>query len=165
MTCNLPVTMAFTTCTPPATGNKITIESGKLQVPDEPIIPFIRGDGTGPDIWAAAVRVLDEAVKKAYGGSRRIAWFEVFAGEESFRRFNNWLPDDTIAAFREYLVGIKGPLTTPVGVVRGSSGISFSARSMYPTQMGSATTLPVWFFPSVRGWSKPTHATPTSEGW
>jgi isocitrate dehydrogenase len=84
-------------------------------VPDDPIIPFIEGDGTGPDIWRASVRVLDAAVQKAYGGRRRIAWAEVYAGEKSFKQFNTWLPDDTIEAFREYYVGIKGPLTTPVG--------------------------------------------------
>jgi isocitrate dehydrogenase len=106
--------MAYTTCSVPA-GGKISISQGKLQVPDQPIIPFIRGDGTGPDIWAASVRVLDAAVQKAYAGKRRIAWMEVFAGEESFKRFNSWLPDDTVEAFKEFLVGIKGPLTTPVG--------------------------------------------------
>jgi isocitrate dehydrogenase len=106
--------MAYTTCTVPA-GGKIAISSGKLDVPDQPIIPFIRGDGTGPDIWRASQRVFDEAVARAYGGRRRMAWMEVFAGEESFKRFNTWLPDDTVAAFKEFLVGIKGPLTTPVG--------------------------------------------------
>ncbi|MGE3311908.1 MAG: NADP-dependent isocitrate dehydrogenase [Limisphaerales bacterium] len=106
--------MAYTTCTVPA-GGKISISQGKLQVPDQPIIPFIRGDGTGPDIWAASERVFDAAVQKAYGGQRKISWMEVFAGEESFKRFNSWLPDDTVAAFKEFLVGIKGPLTTPVG--------------------------------------------------
>jgi len=106
--------MAYTTCSVPA-GGKISISQGKLQVPDQPIVPFIRGDGTGPDIWAASVRVLDAAVQKAYAGKRRIAWMEVFAGEESFKRFNSWLPDDTVEAFKEFLVGIKGPLTTPVG--------------------------------------------------
>ncbi len=106
--------MPYTTCSVP-TGGTISIANGKLQVPDQPIIPFIRGDGTGPDIWAASVRVFDAAVQKAYGGARRVAWMEVFAGEESFKRFNTWLPDDTVEAFREFLVGIKGPLTTPVG--------------------------------------------------
>jgi isocitrate dehydrogenase len=106
--------MSYTTCTPPA-GDKISIASGRLRVPDHPIIPFIRGDGTGPDIWAASVRVFDAAVEKAYGGVRKIAWFEVFAGETAKTRFDNWLPNDTIDAFKEYLVGIKGPLTTPVG--------------------------------------------------
>ena len=106
--------MSYTTCTVP-TGGKLSIVNGKLSVPNNPIIPFIRGDGTGPDIWASAVRVMDAAVEKAYAGQRKIAWMEVFAGEESFKRFNNWLPDDTVDAFKEYLVGIKGPLTTPVG--------------------------------------------------
>src|SRR3984957_9073095 len=106
--------MAYKDITPPA-GGKITIANGKLTVPENPILPFIRGDGTGPEIWAASVRVFDAAVQKAYGGKRKISWFEVFAGEESFKRFNNWLPDDTVDAFKEYLVGIKGPLTTPVG--------------------------------------------------
>ena len=100
----------------PTQGQPITQgPNGELQVPDQPIIPFIEGDGTGPDIWRASVRVLDAAVEKAYGGRRKIAWYEVYAGEKAFNQFNNWLPDDTITAFREYLVGIKGPLTTPVG--------------------------------------------------
>src|ERR1700680_3935076 len=106
--------MAYKDVTPPA-GGKISIAHGKLNVPDHPVVPFIRGDGTGPDIWASSVRVMDAAVAKAYGGKKKISWFEVFAGEESFKQFNNWLPDDTVDAFREYYVGIKGPLTTPVG--------------------------------------------------
>ncbi|HJZ70642.1 MAG TPA: isocitrate dehydrogenase (NADP(+)), partial [Vicinamibacterales bacterium] len=93
----------------------ITRSSGRLVVPDDPIIPFIEGDGTGPDIWRASVRVFDAAVEKAYGGARRVAWLEVLAGEKSFKRLNTWLPDDTVDAFRNYFVGIKGPLTTPVG--------------------------------------------------
>ena len=105
----------FTTLKPPSTGTAITRVNGRLVVPDDPIIPFIEGDGTGPDIWRASVRVFDAAVNKAYGGKRRVAWMEVYAGEKSFKQFNNWLPDDTIEAFREYYVGIKGPLTTPVG--------------------------------------------------
>ncbi|WP_324672167.1 NADP-dependent isocitrate dehydrogenase [Hymenobacter sp. GOD-10R] len=96
-------------------GQKITIKDGKLTVPDQPIIPFIEGDGTGPDIWAASVRVLDAAVEKAYGDTRKLVWKEVLAGEKAFKQVNNWLPNDTLDAFREYLVGIKGPLTTPVG--------------------------------------------------
>src|SRR5256885_12354022 len=108
-------TAASPRVTPPAQGAKITISSGKLIVPDNPILPFIEGDGTGPDIWRASVRVLDAAVEKAYGGQRKIAWYEVYAGEKAFNKFNSWLPDDTITAFREYLVGIKGPLTTPIG--------------------------------------------------
>ncbi|WBA41782.1 NADP-dependent isocitrate dehydrogenase [Hymenobacter canadensis] len=94
---------------------KITIKNGKLNVPDQPTIPFIEGDGTGPDIWAASVRVFDAAVEKAYGGSKKLVWKEVMAGEKSFKQSGNWLPNDTLDAFREYLVGIKGPLTTPVG--------------------------------------------------
>ncbi|HEY6041794.1 MAG TPA: isocitrate/isopropylmalate family dehydrogenase, partial [Anaerolineae bacterium] len=101
--------------TPPAGGAKITIQNSKLDVPDNPILPFIEGDGTGRDIWRASVRVLDAAVAKAYGGKRKIYWMEVFAGEKAFKQFNNWLPDETVAAFKEYLVGIKGPLTTPIG--------------------------------------------------
>ncbi len=96
-------------------GEKITIQKGKLIVPDQPIIPFIEGDGTGPDIWAASVRVMDAAVKKAYHGKKKIEWMEVLAGEKAFNKTGNWLPDETLAAFNEYLVGIKGPLTTPVG--------------------------------------------------
>ena len=89
--------------------------AGKLDVPDRPIIPFIEGDGTGPDIWRASQAVFDAAVQKAYDGKRKISWMEVFAGEKAFNRFQNWLPDDTVAAFTEFVVGIKGPLTTPVG--------------------------------------------------
>ncbi len=89
--------------------------NGQLEVPDDPIVPFIEGDGTGPDIWRAAKRVLDAAVEKAYGGKRRIAWWEVYAGQKAFDRFGEWLPEATVNAFREYLVGLKGPLTTPIG--------------------------------------------------
>ncbi|KAF5068557.1 Isocitrate dehydrogenase [NADP] [anaerobic digester metagenome] len=95
--------------------NKITIAGGKLMVPDRPVIPFIEGDGTGPDIWSAAVRVMDAAVAKAYGGKRKIKWLEVLAGEKAFNLTGNWLPEETLEAFRDYKVGIKGPLTTPVG--------------------------------------------------
>ena len=97
-------------------------------MPDDPIIPFIEGDGTGPDIWRASVRVLDAAVEKAYGGKRKIAWMEVYAGEKSFKQFNNWLPDETVEAFRTYLVGIKGPLTTPVG--GGIRSLNVALRQM-----------------------------------
>jgi isocitrate dehydrogenase len=93
----------------------ITIQNGKLHVPDQPVIPYIEGDGTGPDIWAASVRVFDAAVAKAYGGKRKLQWKEVLAGEKSFKLQGNWLPEETLEAFRKYLVGIKGPLTTPVG--------------------------------------------------
>ncbi len=99
----------------PADGAQITYENGTYKVPDNPVIPFIEGDGTGRDIWKASVRVFDAAVQKAYGGKRKIAWFEVFAGEKAKQKFDNWLPDDTVKAFTEFRVGIKGPLTTPVG--------------------------------------------------
>src|SRR5437879_2576579 len=105
--------MPYKDVAPPA-GEKIT-RTERLNVPDQPIIPVIRGDGTGPDIWAASVRVFDAAVEKAYAGRKKIAWFEVFAGQTAKDKFDEWLPDDTIEAFREFLVGIKGPLTTPVG--------------------------------------------------
>jgi isocitrate dehydrogenase len=108
-------TAASLKLTPPAAGAKITLRDGKLVVPDNPIVPFIEGDGTGPDIWRASVRVLDAAVQRAYGGRRRIHWMEVFAGEKSNRQFGSWLPDETVTACRDYLVSIKGPLTTPVG--------------------------------------------------
>jgi isocitrate dehydrogenase len=106
--------MSYQNVRPPA-GQTIAIRNGRLDVPDNPIVPFIRGDGTGPDIWAASQRVFDAAIYKAYAGGKKIAWFEVFAGETAKQKFDNWLPDDTVAAFQEFLVGIKGPLTTPVG--------------------------------------------------
>jgi isocitrate dehydrogenase len=118
----------FKDVTAPAEGQSITLSGGKLQVPDRPIIPYIEGDGTGPDIWRASVRVFDAAVQKAYGGKRKIAWMEVYAGEKSFKRFNNWLPDDTVEAFRTFLVGIKGPLTTPVG--GGIRSLNVALRQM-----------------------------------
>ena len=96
-------------------GQTITIKAGKLTVPDHPIVPFIEGDGTGPDIWRASVRVIDAAVAKAYAGKRAIVWKEVLAGEKAFKATNNWLPEETLTAFKQYLVGIKGPLTTPTG--------------------------------------------------
>jgi len=119
--------MAYKNVTPPA-GAKITVEKGKLTVPDNPILPFIRGDGTGPDIWAASVRVFDAAVQKAYAGKRKVEWFEVFAGEAAKQKFDNWLPDDTVEAFKEFLVGIKGPLTTPVG--GGIRSLNVALRQM-----------------------------------
>ena len=114
--------------TPPAGGAKITISKGQLNVPDQPIIPFIEGDGTGPDIWRASVRVLDAAVKKAYGGKRKIHWMEVYAGEKSHKMFNSWLPDETVDACRDYLVSIKGPLTTPIG--GGIRSLNVALRQM-----------------------------------
>ncbi len=109
--------MPYTKLVPPAEGGKISIHDGSLNVPDNPVIPFIEGDGTGPDIWRASQRVFDAAVQKAYGGKRKIVWFEIYAGEKSLREYGDgvWLPDDTLEAVREFIVAIKGPLTTPVG--------------------------------------------------
>ncbi len=112
----------------PAGGAKIGIDRGRLLVPDNPIIPYIEGDGTGPDIWRASVRVIDAAVAKAYGDRRKIHWMEVFAGEKSFEQFNTWLPDSTVQACRDYLVSIKGPLTTPVG--GGIRSLNVALRQM-----------------------------------
>jgi len=119
--------MGYKNVSPPA-GGKVSIQGGKLVVPDRPVIPFIRGDGTGPDIWAASERVFNAAVDKAYGGKRKIAWFEVYAGEAAKNKFDDWLPSDTVEAFREYLVGIKGPLTTPVG--GGIRSLNVALRQM-----------------------------------
>jgi isocitrate dehydrogenase len=118
---------AFSIVTVPA-GDPIRNANGKLQVPDRPIIPFIEGDGTGSDIWRASQAVFDAAVEKAYGGRRRIAWMEVFAGEKAFNRFKDWLPADTVTAFKEFVVGIKGPLTTPVG--GGIRSLNVTLRQM-----------------------------------
>jgi len=120
--------MTEPTLTPPAGGAKITISQGRLSVPDQPIIPFIEGDGTGPDIWRASVRVFDAAVEKVYKGKRKIHWMEVFAGEKAFKQFNNWLPESTVQACRDYLVSIKGPLTTPVG--GGIRSLNVALRQM-----------------------------------
>ena len=120
--------MAESTLTPPAGGEKITIANGKLGVPDQPIIPFIEGDGTGPDIWAASVRVFDAVIAKTYGGKRKIHWMEVLAGEKAFNQTGNWLPDATVDACRDYLVSIKGPLTTPVG--GGIRSLNVALRQM-----------------------------------
>ena len=112
----------------PAQGQKITIANGKLAVPDQPIVPFIEGDGTGPDIWRASVRVMDAAVQKAYGGKRKIHWMEVYAGQKSNDLYNTWLPEETVQACRDYLVSIKGPLTTPVG--GGIRSLNVALRQM-----------------------------------
>src|ERR1700726_906043 len=121
--------MAFKTIKVPGNGEKITMGSdGKLRAPDQPIIPYIEGDGTGPDIWRASQYVFDNAVKKVYGGKRQIAWMEVFAGEKPFNQWKNWLPDETVEAFREFLVGIKGPLTTPIG--GGIRSLNVALRQM-----------------------------------
>ncbi|HEV8661917.1 MAG TPA: isocitrate/isopropylmalate family dehydrogenase, partial [Candidatus Methylomirabilis sp.] len=101
--------------TPPREGSRIRFEGGQLRVPDDPIIPFIEGDGIGPDIWKASVRVLDAAVAKAFGGRKRIAWYEIYAGEKAQKLYGESLPEETVRAIRDYIVAIKGPLTTPVG--------------------------------------------------
>jgi isocitrate dehydrogenase len=121
-------TVASPKAIPPAQGAKITIKDGSLHVPENPIVPYIEGDGTGADIWRASVRVMDAAVAKAYGGKRRIHWMEVYAGEKSNKLFNTWLPEETVAACREYLVSIKGPLTTPVG--GGIRSLNVALRQM-----------------------------------
>ena len=120
--------MSDSTPKPPAGSAAISISNGILKVPDHPVIPFIEGDGTGPDIWRASVRVLDAAVAKAYGGKRKIHWLEVLAGEKAFNETGNWLPDATVEACREYLVSIKGPLTTPVG--GGIRSLNVALRQM-----------------------------------
>jgi isocitrate dehydrogenase len=128
----------------PAGGEKIKIENGVLQVPDNPIIPFIEGDGTGRDIWRASKRVFDAAVEKAYQGNRTIAWVEVYAGEKAFNKYGSWLPEETIDAFQEYLVGIKGPLTTPVGGGIRSLNVALrKALDLYVCQR------PVRYYPGV----------------
>jgi len=120
--------MADPILTPPPGGEKITISGGRLNVPNNPIIPFIEGDGTGPDIWRASVRVLDAAVAKAYGGEKKIHWLEVYAGEKANNQFGTWLPESTVQACRDYLVSIKGPLTTPVG--GGIRSLNVALRQM-----------------------------------
>jgi len=112
----------------PPDGERIATENGQLNVPARPIIPFIEGDGTGPDIWRASVRVFDAAVDKAYAGERSLAWMEVYAGQKAFDRFEEWLPDETVRAFKEFLVGIKGPLTTPIG--GGIRSLNVALRKM-----------------------------------
>src|ERR1043166_2230834 len=135
--------MPYKDVTPPA-GEKIT-RTQTLNVPDRPIIPFIRGDGTGPDIWAASVRVMDAAVEKAYGGKKKISWFEGFAGQAAEDKVDDWLPDDTVTAFREYLVGIKGPLTTPVG--GGICSLNVALRQMLDLFV---CLRPVQYFKGIR---------------
>ena len=120
--------MAEPVLTPPEGGAKISIKNGVLSVPDNPIIPFIEGDGTGPDIWHASVRVLDAAVARAYGGARKIHWLEIFAGEKANNQFGTWLPEASVQACRDYLVSIKGPLTTPVG--GGIRSLNVALRQM-----------------------------------
>jgi len=128
----------------PEHGSKITISDGELIVPDNPIIPFVEGDGTGRDIWRASVRVFDAAVEKAYGGSRKLHWMEVYAGEKAFDLFNTWLPDETVEVFRNYLVGIKGPLTTPVG--GGIRSLNVALRQLLDLYV---CLRPVRYYPGV----------------
>src|SRR5438552_9114763 len=135
---------SFKDVAPPAGGQAISISNGKLAVPDRPVIPFIEGDGTGPDIWRASQRVFDAAVEKAYKGTRRIAWLEVLAGEKAFNRTGNWLPDETVNAFRDYIVGIKGPLTTPIG-----GGIRSLNVTLRQTLDLYVCLRPVRYFPGV----------------
>ncbi|MCJ7533828.1 MAG: NADP-dependent isocitrate dehydrogenase [Anaerolineales bacterium] len=136
--------MAYKYIKVPDKGGKVTIKNGKLVVPDQPILPFIEGDGTGRDIWRASVRVLDAAVQKAYGGKRKIQWMEVFAGEKAFNLTGSWLPDETIEAFKEFSVGIKGPLTTPIGGGIRSLNVALRKQlDLYVCQR------PIKYFPGV----------------
>jgi isocitrate dehydrogenase len=138
--------LTYERLTPPAAGEKITLSGGKLHVPDNPIIPFIEGDGTGVDIWPASKLVFDEAVKKAYGGKKKIEWFEIYAGEKANKVYEKevWLPDDTLTAVKEFMVGIKGPLTTPVG--GGFRSINVALRQMLDLY---ACVRPVQYFQGV----------------
>ena len=136
--------MAYTNVNIPPNGEKITIHNGVLQVPDNPIIPFVEGDGTGRDIWRASIRVFDAAVAKAYGGDRKVHWMEVYAGEKAFNRFNSWLPDETVEVFKEFLVGIKGPLTTPVG--GGIRSLNVALRQLLDLYV---CLRPVRYYPGV----------------
>src|SRR5436305_14242768 len=128
----------------PGDGKAIGYSGGELQVPDNPIIPFIEGDGTGRDIWKASQRVFDAAVEKACGGKRKVAWFEVFAGEKAYRQFNTWLPDDSVNAARDLRVSIKGPLTTPVG--GGIRSLNVALRQILDLY---ACVRPVKYYPGV----------------
>ena len=134
----------FTHLKPPAAGTPIVRRNGAMIVPDDPIIPFIEGDGTGPDIWRASVRIFDAAVQKAYGGSRRLAWFEVLAGEKAKNLTGEWLPADTLEALRAYKVAIKGPLTTPVG--GGIRSLNVSLRQILDLY---TCVRPVRYYPGV----------------
>ena len=136
--------LTLETLKPPREGEAIRIADGRLQVPATPILPFIEGDGTGPDIWRASQRIFDAAVQKAYGGTRRIVWFEVYAGEKAHREFGSWLPEDTLRAFQYYVVGIKGPLTTPVG--GGFRSLNVSLRQLLDLY---ACVRPVRWFENV----------------
>ncbi len=136
--------MAYQFITVPETGEKIRIDDGKLSVPDRPILPFVEGDGTGRDIWRASHRVFDAAVNLAYGNHRKIEWMEVYAGEKAYHKLGSWLPDETVDAFDEFLVGIKGPLTTPVGGGIRSLNVALrKALDLYVCQR------PIHYFPGV----------------
>jgi isocitrate dehydrogenase len=150
------VVAKFEKLTPPAEGQKIAMVDGKLQMPDNPVIPFIEGDGTGPDIWKASQPVIDAAVRKAYGGKRKIVWFEVYAGEKCLNQFGEWLIEDTVTAFREYRVGIKGPLTTPVG--GGIRSLNVTLRQVLDLY---ACVRPVRWFPGVPSPIKEPHKVDT----
>jgi isocitrate dehydrogenase len=128
----------------PSEGDAIQVEAGKFVIPDNPIIPFIEGDGTGPDIWKASRRVFDGAVKAAYGDSRKVAWYEIFAGQKAYDQFNSWLPEDTLGAIREFHVAIKGPLTTPVG--GGIRSLNVALRQLLTLYV---CMRPVRYFPGV----------------
>jgi isocitrate dehydrogenase len=136
--------MAYKILEVPTEGDKITISNGILNVPDNPIIPFIEGDGTGRDIWRASVRVFDAAVEKAYSGKRKLHWMEVYAGQKAFDNFGEWLPDETVQAFEEFLVGIKGPLTTPIG--GGIRSLNVALRKLLDLY---ACVRPVRWYPGV----------------
>ena len=136
--------MAYKDIKVPAAGAKISVQNGKLQVPDNPIIPYVEGDGTGRDIWRASVRVLDAAVEKAYKGKRKIHWMEVYAGEKAFKLFQSWLPDETTEAFKEFVVGIKGPLTTPIG--GGIRSLNVALRKMLDLYVCQR---PIRYYPGV----------------
>jgi isocitrate dehydrogenase len=136
--------MAYKNVVVPKQGSKITIKDGKLTVPDNPIIPFVEGDGTGRDIWRASIRVFEAAVAKAYGGDRQVHWMEVYAGEKAFNLFNTWLPDETVEAFREFRVGIKGPLTTPIG--GGIRSLNVALRQLLDLYV---CLRPVRYYPGV----------------
>jgi len=136
--------MTYQIISVPKTGERITINAGRLSVPDRPILPYVEGDGTGRDIWRASQRVFDAAVKLAHGGKRKIEWMEVFAGEKAYQNFGSWLPDETVQAFKEFLVGIKGPLTTPIGGGMRSLNVALrKALDLYVCQR------PVHYFSGV----------------
>ena len=146
----------FTTKVPE--GQKITIKDGKLNVPDRPIIPFVEGDGTGSDIWGAAQRILDAAVAKAYGSERHISWMEVYAGQKAYDAFGEWLPSETTRAFTEFLVGIKGPLTTPVGGGIRSLNVTLRQKlDLYVWGHGMVRPVPELIWGSGRYWREQAH--------